>query len=126
MTITDYNLTPAQRTGLQSAITPPSAMAITNEIDRAKVNLKHVLDRLIIQFEAKPPFVTAYEAARKVIHTGFRQEPKKKTKTATGTSPVSCPPSPTDWRVSRQSTEDSSYLHPNHTAHLNSSVIPLQ
>ncbi|MCX8497300.1 MAG: hypothetical protein ORN51_14050 [Akkermansiaceae bacterium] len=89
----EYNLKPTLLTDLQSAITaysstlgtPRAAIvgrvavteAITAEIDRAKDNLTNVLDRLILQFQAEhPAFVSAYEAARKVIRTGTRTEPK--------------------------------------------------
>ncbi len=89
----EYNLTATLLTDLQSAITaygstlgtPRAAIAsrkaiteaIAAEIDRAKDNLTNVLDRLILQFEAgHPAFVSAYEAARKIIRTGTRTEPK--------------------------------------------------
>jgi len=83
----EYNLTPAVLTDLQSAITaygstlgtPRAAIAsrvavtaaIAAEIDRALANLKNVLDRLILQFQADhPAFTTAYAAARKIVNSG--------------------------------------------------------
>ena len=88
----DYNPTPATLTALQSAITayestlgtPRAAIAsrvaitaaIPAEIDRALDNLKNVLDRLIVQFQADhPAFTTAYTAARKIVNSGNSHTP---------------------------------------------------
>lgn len=86
-TAEEYNLTPAVLSDLQSAITgyastlgtPRAAVAnrvaitaaIAAEIARADANLKHVLDRLILQFHADhPAFTAAYDAARKIVNAG--------------------------------------------------------
>jgi hypothetical protein len=45
--------------------------AIIAEITRALLNLKKVLDRLIVPFESShPAFTAAYHAARKIVNAG--------------------------------------------------------
>jgi hypothetical protein len=83
----ESGLTEAALTDLQSAITAysfilgttraaivnrvPVTAAIAAEIRRALDNLKNVLDRLIVQFEADyPAFTAAYASARKIVSAG--------------------------------------------------------
>ncbi len=86
----EYNLTALSLADLQSAITaygstlgtPRAAIAtrvatteaIIAEVTRARLNLKNVLDRLIVPFETThPAFTAAYHAARKIVDSGNRR-----------------------------------------------------
>jgi len=90
--LAEFNLTPAILSDLQSAITAYSATvgtpraaiadrsgiteAIAAEIDHADGNLKNILDRLILQFQADhPAFTTAYATARKLVNSGGSHAP---------------------------------------------------